>query len=186
VGPSLPSRRAEAASSMLQLVSAYPALMQYVGDLLVSNMDWPGATEIAARLKKLLPAVLQDPAAGQEPVPAAAQAQLAKQNAMIAQMTQALHAMSQKMEAKTAELASRERIALMNNRAGIAEALITAKSAEAKMVFQADLDQIDRQLALIPDPALAAPDAPDGSAAAPGASATSGAPAPSSPQPLAA
>jgi Phage P22-like portal protein len=60
VGPSYQSKRAEAQASVQALVESYPALMQYCGDLLVSNMDWPYAQEIAKRLKKTIPPNLLD------------------------------------------------------------------------------------------------------------------------------
>ena len=58
-GPSFTSRREEAASQMIELIRAYPAAAPLVGDLLARNLDWPGADEIAERLKALLPAQLQ-------------------------------------------------------------------------------------------------------------------------------
>lgn len=151
-GPSEDSMRQEAAASILGLVQAQPALINIVGDLLVKCMDWPLADQIAERLHKMLPPQLQDNAQAQ--VPPAAQAQLAQQGQMIQQLTAVVHKLSAEKEGKTAELASKERIALMNNRAGLVEALIKAGSAEAMMAFQADIANIDRQLAMIPDPAI--------------------------------
>ncbi len=55
IGPAYATRRAEAADSMLQFVQAVPQAASVVGDLVARNMDWPGADEIAARLKRLLP-----------------------------------------------------------------------------------------------------------------------------------
>ena len=58
-GPSFTSRREEAATQMLELVRAYPAIAPVIGDLLASNMDWPGAAKIAERLEKMLPQQVQ-------------------------------------------------------------------------------------------------------------------------------
>lgn len=55
VGPSYTTRRQEAAEAMVQMVQGNPQLMGIVGDLMVKSMDWPGADEIADRLKLLLP-----------------------------------------------------------------------------------------------------------------------------------
>lgn len=55
VGPSYTTKRQEAAESMVELVRAQPALLNLVGDLMIRNMDWPGAEQIADRLKTLLP-----------------------------------------------------------------------------------------------------------------------------------
>jgi hypothetical protein len=153
-GPSYQSRRQEATESILGLVQSFPPLMQFCGDLLVRDMDWPQSQEIADRLKKMLPPALQDPADGSQPIPPQAQHTLANQDQMIKQLTTAVHAMSAKLEAQQIQSASRERIALINARAGILEAALKASSTEALAIFNADLAQIDRQIALIPDPAL--------------------------------
>lgn len=54
-GPDFASKRVEAVSGMMELAKAYPPLMQTAGDLVVKNMDWPGAEEISERLKRTLP-----------------------------------------------------------------------------------------------------------------------------------
>lgn len=58
-GPSYTTLRQEAAESMVQMVQAQPELMQVIGDLMVKNMDWPGAEEISDRLKIMLPPQIQ-------------------------------------------------------------------------------------------------------------------------------
>jgi hypothetical protein len=55
IGPAYSSRRAEAADSMLQFIQAVPQAASVAGDLVARNMDWPGADEIADRLKRTLP-----------------------------------------------------------------------------------------------------------------------------------
>jgi hypothetical protein len=59
-GPSYATRREESVEQMMQLLQAFPQAAQLVGDLLVKNMDWPGADDIAKRLKTMLPPELQD------------------------------------------------------------------------------------------------------------------------------
>jgi len=49
-GPGYNSKRQEAVDSMMALFAADPALIQQAGDLLVRNMDFPGAETIADRL----------------------------------------------------------------------------------------------------------------------------------------
>lgn len=58
-GPSFTTRREEAAQQMIDLIQAYPAAAPLIGDLLAKNLDWPGADEIAQRLKAMLPAQAQ-------------------------------------------------------------------------------------------------------------------------------
>ena len=44
---------------MIEMIRAYPAIAPLIGDLLAKNLDWPGADEIAERLKAMLPPQLQ-------------------------------------------------------------------------------------------------------------------------------
>lgn len=55
-GPSFTSRREEAATQMMELVRTFPDAAPLIGDLLAKNLDWPGADEIAERLKEINPA----------------------------------------------------------------------------------------------------------------------------------
>lgn len=55
VGPSYQTKRLEAADSLLQFVQALPQAGQVAGDLIAKSMDWPGADEIAERLRAMLP-----------------------------------------------------------------------------------------------------------------------------------
>lgn len=50
-GPSYTTRREEAAAQMTEMVRAFPAAAARIGDLIAKNLDWPGADEIAERLK---------------------------------------------------------------------------------------------------------------------------------------
>lgn len=63
-GPSFTTRREEAATQMMELIRVYPAAAPLIADLLAENLDWPGATEIAKRLKAMLPPQLQTPEEG--------------------------------------------------------------------------------------------------------------------------
>ncbi len=55
IGPSYATRRAEAADAMLQFIQAVPQAATVAADLVARNMDWPGADEIADRLRRMLP-----------------------------------------------------------------------------------------------------------------------------------
>ena len=112
VGPSFSTKRQEAVDSMLQLSQAYPPLMQVAGDLLVKNMDWPGASEIAERLKKLLPPNLQEEQEDQQ-VPPAVQAQMSQMAQQNEQLSQALNQATDDLRTKRLEIESRERIEAM-------------------------------------------------------------------------
>ena len=60
VGPAYASQRQEAADQMMQLLQAFPDAAPIIGDLVAKNLDWPGADEIADRLKSMLPPQIND------------------------------------------------------------------------------------------------------------------------------
>lgn len=85
-GPSYTTQREEAATQMMELIRVYPASAPIIGDLLVKNLDWQGADEIAQRLKAMLPNQLQ----GQDPQEQQLQQQmqqLQQENAQLKQDT---------------------------------------------------------------------------------------------------
>src|SRR5271157_1512321 len=55
VGPSYASKRVEFVNSVMDLTQSNPQLWGVAGDLLVKNMDWPGAEDVADRLRVTLP-----------------------------------------------------------------------------------------------------------------------------------
>jgi hypothetical protein len=106
VGPSYPTKRKEAVQTQMALVQADPNLIGIIGDILVGNMDIPGAQEISKRLKKVLPPALQD-----SDDPEAQQQQLVAQHAQLTQQVQlltgALQQAQQKIETKQVEMQAR-------------------------------------------------------------------------------
>jgi hypothetical protein len=122
VGASYATKRQETVSTLLDLFKSFPPAAQVGADILLDNMDAPGMKQLAERMKKMLPPQLQDPAEGEEPIPAHAQQQ-------IAQMQQALQELQQQhaqaveiIRTKKVESDARERIAAGNNQATIAVA----------------------------------------------------------------
>ena len=53
-GPSFASRRAESAAHMIDLAKGVPMVGQVAPDLIVENMDFPGADKIAKRIKQAM------------------------------------------------------------------------------------------------------------------------------------
>lgn len=82
-GPSFTTRREESAQQMTELIRAFPAAAPVIGDLLAKNLDWPGAEEIAERMKSLLPAS----ARGEDPAAQQMQAALQQMQQKIAELT---------------------------------------------------------------------------------------------------
>lgn len=149
VGPSYASKRQEAAASMMEIARAVPQMMQVAGDLMVKNMDWPGAQEISERLKKTLPPGLADDPSKQNAVPPEAQAQMKQMGDMIEQMTGQLHQLKDEREQKIVELESRERIEFkkLEVQLEIKRAELDAKDSHA--LLSAEIDQINARLNLL-------------------------------------
>jgi hypothetical protein len=101
-GPSFTTRRVEAVEAMTQMTQANPQLWQVIGDLLVKNMDWPGADDMAKRLKHtLLPQVQQEidkEGSGQPQVPPQVQQAMQQMGEQMDALTQELQASADKIE----------------------------------------------------------------------------------------
>jgi hypothetical protein len=126
VGPSFNTKRQEAVASMSELARAYPPLMQLAGDLIVKNMDWNGADEIAERLEAALPPELKPQKDGdQKPaIPPEVQQTMQAMGQQHEMLTAKVHELMDTLEGKElelraeqsmkqAELDSRERIAAL-------------------------------------------------------------------------
>ena len=102
-GPSYATKRQETMDAMQQLLQGNPQLWQVAGDLFVKHMDWPGAQEMAARIRKTIdPKLLQD----EENSPAlqAANQQIQQMGQEMEQMHQMLKSVQNSMEAKNVEI----------------------------------------------------------------------------------
>ena len=58
-GPAFTTRREEAAVQMTEMIRSFPQITPVIGDLVAKHLDWPGADEIAKRLRAMLPADAQ-------------------------------------------------------------------------------------------------------------------------------
>lgn len=160
-GPSFATKRQEAATSMLQLAQADPSLTQKAGDLIVKNMDWPGAQEIAERLKKFLPPEAQDEQKGGGQIPPQAQAQmqqlkgaLDQQGQLIEQLTAELEDAQTKLDNKALEIASKERIAALQQQTELLKVWATLDQKDSALAMQAELEQIQQALTRLAAPSL--------------------------------
>jgi len=115
VGPSFNTRRQEAAEAMTQMVQANPALMQVAGDLIMKSMDFPGADDLAERLRKTLPPELAPQVEGEEgedgqpQLPPQVMQQMQQMQQQIEQMGQAL----QQADAQLNEKQSKQQMEAM-------------------------------------------------------------------------
>lgn len=144
VGPSFSTKRQESAEAMTQMVQAYPQLMEVGGDILVRNMDWPQAQDLAERLKKMLPPALQDQKG--KDIPEEAKAQMAQMDMMIQQLTEALNVAQDEIEKKSAEIESKERMNAQNNETKLVIAAMQQENAANMELLRAELAKIQAQV----------------------------------------
>ncbi len=134
-GPNYATRRQEAAQSMENVIGHYPQLFNVMGDLLFKNLDYPGASEMADRMRKMIdPKLLEDDK--KNPVPPQAQAQIAQMAAMIQKLSAALQANQQIIENKKIELSSKERIEYAKLQVDIEKTLATLKSKDGQILLE--------------------------------------------------
>lgn len=81
-GASYTTRRVEAAQAMMDAVQVWPQLLSVAGDLVAKAQDWPGADDLAERLKKTIPQQFLDDEDKQEADPALQQMQMEMQALM--------------------------------------------------------------------------------------------------------
>jgi len=60
-GPSSATKRQETSKAMFALAGQNPEVMRIGGDIMVRNMDFPGAQELANRLERTIPPEIVDP-----------------------------------------------------------------------------------------------------------------------------
>lgn len=160
-GPSKASQRQEAAEALTNLVAANPAMFPIIGDLMVQNMDWPGAQAAAARLKKLVPPEAREEDPNKPSIPPEIQQQ-------VAHMTQQMQEMGMKLEeaqkviagkqvegqykVQEAEIEAASRVKIEEIRASVETSVVAAKldlekaqaytdALEARFAKQLDLVQ---------------------------------------------
>ena len=162
-GPSYTTKREEAVDSMLDLIKAFPPAASVIGDLLVKNMDWEGAQEVAARLRVMLPPqVQQADGKGQPPLPPQVQQQMQQQGQMIQQLTQHVQDMTEQINAKKVEadakakivqmdLESKERMNALNNQTTLQVELARINSKEAIAELENRISSIQHSMEMIGD-----------------------------------
>ena len=125
VGPAYSTKRQEAADFMTQIVQSSPDLMPIIGDLMFKAMDMPHADDIAKRMKKMLPAPLQDEEEAPQ-VPPEMQQQMQQMSDQIQKLGAALEEASAQLDAKDMEFAAK------NSEIRLKERELTIKEYEAE------------------------------------------------------
>lgn len=152
-GPSFATKRQEAVASMMDLTKAYPQIAQIAGDLMVKNMDWPGAQEIAERIKKTLPPNLtQDQNSPNAQVPPQVQQQMQQMGSMIDGLTKQLNEASEAIKTKKIELESKERIEFAKIEAQLRIELAKLRAQDSRMILESEIAQLDQMQSQLTSP----------------------------------
>jgi hypothetical protein len=153
VGPGYESKRQEFVASVMQLVQTAPQIAQFIMDLVVRHMDWPGANEIAERLKKMLPPQLQEPDEKQQPgqpqIPPEFQQKMEALLQQHAALTQQLNQANSVIESRRMELESRERMTALQEQTKLLVAELKAQSQEGIELLRQQVTALDRRLELL-------------------------------------
>lgn len=105
-GPSFETKRIESQENMLNMVNAMPQTMAVAADKIIEAQDWPGAGEIARRLRtQMPPGVIAD--ADKMP----GQVQREQQQAQMQQVQVEMQMAAQRADTQAKEAEARERLA---------------------------------------------------------------------------
>jgi hypothetical protein len=137
-GPTYATRRQESVESMLTLGAGYPQAMPAIADLIVNEMDWPGAKLIADRLRAMVPPQILEATSemdngmdGQDP-----KVVMQQQKMMIQQMQQnleALNAHAAQVEQQAKALAEELKLTKMDKEFDVRKAEIDAAMKSRQM-----------------------------------------------------
>jgi hypothetical protein len=153
-GPGYNSKRQEAVDSMMALFQAEPSLVQVAGDLLVRNMDFPGADVIADRLAINNPLAQID---DMSDIPPAVQMKLKQGQATIQQMQQQIQQLQmmikqrQDIEGVKQEAETKRELMRQTTKAHDTEMRVqtTVQDTIVKTETQKEIEQMKAQLALV-------------------------------------
>ena len=146
IGPAYATRRQDAAAAQIEMVRAFPQLMQIAGDLVVGEQDWPGAEQMRDRLKKSLPPELADDEEGGAPqIPPQLKAQIQQgmqqYEQQLAQAQQMIQGLQQQLGEASA--AAQEGQAAAKDKAGEHQ----AKQAEIEVKqFEAETKRLELEI----------------------------------------
>jgi Phage P22-like portal protein len=139
VGPSYQTKRQEAFSMQLQLAQADKSgeILKTCLDIIVGNSDAPGAREMAARLKKLVPPnILDDDGTDPKVALQKAQGQLSQLQQVNTQLMQHNQQMMDEIKTEQVQQQGKLEIVKLQTAAQVEVAGINAKLDAAKLDFQ--------------------------------------------------
>jgi hypothetical protein len=136
---------------MMAFVQADPAVLQVAGDLIVRNLDWPGADEIAKRMQAMLPPQIQQTMKSEEDGQPEVDPQMEQQMQQMADMVEHL---SQELQTAQAKVGSDEdkldieRFKAQTERMKVIAEIETKSSLTDAQLHQLALANLESTLAL--------------------------------------
>ena len=134
-GPSFSTQREEAATQMTEMLRTFPQAAPIIGDLVAKNLDWPGADEIAKRLKTLLPPEIQA-MEKMDGLPPEAQAAIAQSQQQLKQLQQLIEQGKQMLKEKD------EQIKLLELERKSKQDELAIKNIESQRKYDAEMAKI--------------------------------------------
>ena len=145
VGPSFASKRQEAAASMEAIIKAYPGLFEIAGDLMVKNMDLPGASEMAERIKKTLrPGLAEDDK--NKDIPPEIQAQVNQMAGVIEQQSAQLQEAQEIINQKRLELEYKQETDFEKMKVDLEKEKLKVIGPQAIEAINQQIDQLNQRL----------------------------------------
>lgn len=138
-GASYTTRRVEAAEAMMDAVQVFPQMMEIAGDLVAKAQDWPGAEELADRLRKTIPPQLLSDKEKQEMGTQDNTQQLMQQGAQMQEQLQAGMQELQKLKQENDMLKMKDAANVDKNR------IDTFNAETARLKVLADIAKIDKE-----------------------------------------
>lgn len=151
-GSDVGSKRQQGAEAMLQLVRMYPPAAPLIMDLIVENLDFPNAPQVAERLRSMVPAEVLNPG----DMPPQVAAMLQKLKAAYQQLQQQVENDAVKAASderiKRAELEVKQRIAVLDNLVKLMVAESKINADRGTQLIQAEIDRAQAFIEALGEP----------------------------------
>lgn len=148
-GPSFTTQRQEASETISEIITARPDLLQVVGDLLFKYADFPGAQQIAERMKRMIDPRLLEGEDAQDPQVQALTEQLQQAEGLLQAAQAEMQALQQQLADKQADLqlkAQTEMSDAEEARAKIEIQVLELRLREQEMIAENKFREIELQL----------------------------------------
>lgn len=147
-GPSYATKRQESAEMLMEFSKAMPQHAGNIADLIAKNMDWPGASEMAERFRKLLPpGLIEDKE--KKRLPPEVQQQLQQMQQMIERLTGSLKEKTEQANTKIMDLESKERIEFAKLQHDLTVQTMKINHGASETLFAHEAERLNQRLSYL-------------------------------------